>query len=145
MRRKTAAGCMHMITMKRTSRAAIDLKCDAAGLDLLVFALQKQPNSIPVTFDRAILNHKKTKYEEKELLFVTDAQAECSAISEADGRIIWTLCAEDAEDAEYVFEQCEKEGCFFSAEFLSVEVKQYPWFDMVYCELRADLKEQECI
>ena len=124
-----------MIKLKRTGRYSVDMTFDDEGLDMLLNALTEETNNrlIRIEFDRAIINHKKTKFEHRDMLFVIDSNADNSEISDTDEKLIWILEAEDYEFALFKFEESKKTGYFSPGEFIDIKDRKVHGFTTIYC------------
>ncbi len=112
---------------------------DAKGYDKLISAfatiLKDQICELNVTFDLSVINMKKTNLKDVSIILKIDNSIKRPLFYRLNETIIWAIDKDDADFGWESFVDCKKNGCFFPAEFIRMQIPKNKNVDDMYCEL----------
>jgi len=126
-----------VIHLRRDDNMSIYMLCDKHGLKKLIDSMQGvdevRAESIELDFDKSILTLKRKSPTVLTPMVIRVGDA--TQISLEGTKIVWTLSDEDRDYIISRFQQCEKDGYFYPAELIRVQVPKNKKLDYLYAEL----------
>lgn len=131
-----------MIKVYRQSRRAIYMEFDKEGNDNLINMFMQIRDGkefiLNVGFDMAVVKLKKNQSQTHEIIVQSDNNVDGSVILFRDGRIIWKMDNDYVDMGLERFQECKRQGVFFPAEFIYIQVPKNKDLDCMYCDLVGD-------